>query len=463
MTRLSTESATALLGDDAIVALERAFSAAGRELFVVGGAVRDAMLDEVSTDLDFATDARPNQIEEILAPVADSIWATGRAFGTIAASVAGRKVEITTYRDDQYEQGSRKPEVRFGHCLVEDLRRRDFTINAMAISLPDGELIDPFGGVQDLARRLLATPRSAAVAFDEDPLRMLRAARFVGRLGLRPTTEVEAAIVSQRERLSIVSAERIRDELSETIVLDDVALALWLLVDTHLIDQFLPEIPRLRLEQDPIHRHKDVLTHSIAVTEKTSPRLRLRLAALLHDIGKPATRAYTGGTVSFHHHDAAGAKMARKRLRALAYPKDVIDDVCQLIYLHLRVHTYKMGWSDSAVRRYVRDAGPLLDDLNELVRRDCTTRNPAKAARLAARMDELETRIDELGQTEALAKLRPALDGNEVMSHLGLRPGRVVGEALRFLMQIRLDEGEIDADEARRRLDVWAVEQDLSG
>ncbi len=446
-----------MLRDDALQALTREFEARGHELYVVGGSVRDALLGvlEPGAEVDLTTDARPEVIKDVLGPMADSVWDVGAAFGTIGSVFGERTVEITTYRSDVYTHETRKPEVAFGESLEEDLRRRDFTVNSMAIDPRDGRLIDPFGGVKHLAAKVLATPRGAAGSFDEDPLRMLRAARFSGRLGLEPVPDVRAAMQARANRLSIVSPERIRDEFDKIVVLEDMPAAMWLLVDTNVIGEFLPEIPALRVEQDPIHRHKDVLTHTIAVAEKCSRRKVLRLAALFHDVGKPDTRRFGDGGVTFHHHDVVGAKMTRARMRALRYPKDEVDAVSQLVFLHLRVHTYRMGWTDSAVRRYVRDAGPLLDDLNELIRCDCTTRNKDKARRLAARMDDLEERIDELGREEELARLRPALDGNEVMAHLGVGPGRDVGDALKFLMSIRLDEGEIETDDAYARLDVW--------
>jgi poly(A) polymerase len=432
-----------------------AFTAAGRDLYLVGGSVRDTVLGSPPSDLDFTTDARPDDIERILGPVTDALWTVGREFGTIAGSVAGHTVEVTTYRSEVYADASRKPHVTFGDSVVEDLRRRDFTVNAMALSLPDAELIDPFGGIRDLAAQRLATPRSATESFEEDPLRMLRAARFVGQLSLTPTADVRRAMSDMHHRLSIVSAERVRDEFSKLVVLSQVTEALWLLVDSGLFDEFAPEIPAMRVEQDPIHRHKDVLTHTIAVTQKSPPRLVVRLAALFHDIAKPATRSIGPHGVQFHHHDVVGAKMTRKRLRALKYPKEMVDDVAKLVFLHLRVHTYAMGWTDSAVRRYVRDAGPLLDDLNALVRSDCTTRNKRKADELARRMDELDARIEELAAEEELRALRPALDGRQVMEHLGLAPGPEIGAALDHLLEIRIEEGEIDEAEAYRRLDAW--------
>jgi len=445
--RVLSEPAVRRLADD--------FAAAGHELHLVGGVVRDAFLGVPHEDLDFATDARPDAIEGLVRPVASAVWTMGRDFGTIGADLDGHSVEITTYRSDVYAPESRKPEVTFGDDLVEDLRRRDFTVNAMAIRVADGVLLDPFGGVRDLAAQVLDTPREAELSFDEDPLRMLRAARFVAQLALQPSPRVKRAMSDGAARLDIVSAERIRGELDKLLTQQQVSEALWLLVDTGLMDRFMPEVPAMRVEQDPIHRHKDVLTHSIAVTQKTSPDLVVRLAALLHDIAKPVTKNVGPRGVQFHHHDAVGAKMARARLRALKYGNDMVRDVSQLVYLHLRVHTYRMGWTDAAVRRYVRDAGPLLDRLNELVRCDCTTRNPRKAQELQRRMDELEDRITELAEREELARIRPELDGKKVMDHLGIPPGREVGEALEHLLSIRIEEGEIGEEAALERLDRW--------
>lgn len=454
-TRDATDPLARVLADPVVQSLYRAFDARGHELYLVGGSVRDSLLGVEHQDLDFATDARPDDTESIVAPLATDVWTMGRAFGTVGARIGGQSVEITTYRADVYAAGSRKPEVTFGDDLRGDLLRRDFTVNAMAIRPDDGTLVDPFGGVSHLARKVLATPREASVSFAEDPLRMLRAARFVAQLDLRPTADVRSAISAGAADLDFVSAERIRDEFSRLLTRPKVSEALWLLVDTDLMDRFMPEVPAMRLEQDPVHRHKDVLTHSIAVTQKTAPRLVVRLAALLHDIAKPETRSIGPRGVQFHHHDVVGAKMARRRLRALKYPSEVVDTVSQLVFLHLRVHTYKMGWSDAAVRRYVRDAGTHLADLNELVRSDCTTRNRRRAQDLQRRMDELEARIAELAAAEELSRIRPEIDGRTVMEHLGIAPGPAVGAALDHLLDIRLDEGELGEPEILRRLDEW--------
>ncbi len=367
---------------------------------------------------------------------------------------------MTTHRADEYEPTSRHPEVAFATALETDLARRDFTVNAMALSLPDLELIDPFNGVSDLAAKRLNTPLPAEISFGDDPLRMLRAARFIARYGLRPSPELLEAVARMRGRLDIVSDERVRDELDKLLVVPDPSEGLWFLVNTGLAEEFLPELPALALEQDPVHRHKDVLAHTIAVVQRARPDRIVRLAALFHDIGKPKTRSFgPGGTVSFHHHELVGARMTRDRMRALRYPADDIERVSKLVELHLRFHTYAMGWTDSAVRRYVRDAGDLLEDLNELTRADCTTRNAAKAEALSRRMDELEVRIGVLRESEELAAIRPDLDGREVMEHLGVAPGPVVGRALAFLLELRLEEGPHSRDEALRRLDEWWASQ----
>jgi poly(A) polymerase len=451
-----------LLVEEASPLAER-FAAAGWKLYLVGGVVRDALLDRLEglAEFDFTTDAPPDDIEALLAGWADAIWTQGKRFGTIGARRGGRDVEITTHRADAYQPDSRKPEVVFEGEIETDLSRRDFTVNAMALSLPDVRLIDPFDGAADLAAGRLRTPLSPEDSFRDDPLRMMRAARFVAGYGLKPEPELVDAVVRLRSRLEIVSAERIRDELNKLITVERPGHGLRFLVSTGLAAEFLPELPALALEQDPIHRHKDVLDHTIAVVEKTTASDRLlRLAALFHDVGKPKTRSFgPDGTVSFHHHEAVGARMTRDRMRALRYPAEEIDVVSRLVELHLRFHTYRMGWTDSAVRRYVRDAGPLLERLNELTRCDCTTRNEAKATALARRMDELEARIDDLRQREELAAIRPDLDGNQVMARLAIRPGPVVGEALAFLLELRLEEGPLGEEEAGRRLDAWWAER----
>lgn len=443
---------------DQVAPLAQRFQAAGHRVYLVGGVVRDLVLGRPldGQDLDLTTDARPSQSLALLEGWADAVWSQGQAFGTIGARRRGVTFEVTTHRAEAYRAESRKPHVAFADDVTVDLSRRDFTVNAMALRLPDTELMDPFDGVADLAAGLLRTPLAAEVSFSDDPLRMLRAARFIAGYGLEPVPEVVEAVRRMRRRLEIVSVERVRDELSKLLVVDDPSAGLWFLVDTALSDEFLPELRELRLEQDPIHRHKDVLAHTVAVVAKTQPNLIVRLAALLHDIGKPKTRSIGPRGVSFHHHEVVGARMARDRLRELRFPNDVIEAVRKLVFLHLRFHGYHDEvWSDSAVRRYARDAGDLLDELNELTRCDCTTRNERKARQLAARMDALEGRIAELREREELAAIRPDIDGNRVMELLDIPPGKAVGEALAMLLEARLDEGPLGAEEAERRLLKW--------
>jgi poly(A) polymerase len=430
---------------------------AGFDCYLVGGSVRDALIDDVPVEFDFATDARPDRIEAVLAPIAGAVWLQGKRFGTVGALVDGVPCEVTTYRAEVYRPDSRKPEVSFGDSIEQDLSRRDFTVNALALRLPDAILVDPYGGAADLAAGRLRTPLSPEVSFTDDPLRMLRAARFVARFGFVPDPELVTAVGALRDRLEIVSVERIRDELSKLLLVDDPSAGLWFLASTGLANHFLPELNAMELEQDPIHHHKDVLAHTIAVVAKTSPDLVLRLAALMHDVGKPKTRSFERGRATFHHHEVVGARMTRERLSALRYPTDVVEAVTQLVYLHLRIHTYAMGWTDAAVRRYVRDAGDLLDRLNELQRCDCTTRNERKARTLARRMDELEERIAALAEQEELRSIRPPLDGKQVMDFLGVPPGPLVGEALKFLLEARLDEGPIEEADAYERLRAWAA------
>jgi len=460
-----------------IAPLAERFAAAGHRLYLVGGPVRDLLFghaDLATIDLDFATDARPPDIKRCLEGWATALWTQGEKFGTIGAKHGERTFEITTFRAESYTDHSRKPHVTYSDAIDTDLSRRDFTINAMALEVtgvPAGgapALVDPYGGAADLAGKVLRTPLEPEISFGDDPLRMLRAARFVARFDLDPTKQLVGAIEQMRGRLSIVSAERIRDEFDKLITLDHPARGLWLLYDTGLSDEFLPELSAMRLEHDPIHRHKDVLSHTIAVVENVRPPheqpsdrphfdfRRVRLAALFHDIGKPRTRGYLQGKgTTFHFHDVVGARMTRKRLTALRYPNDDIEAISKLVELHLRFHTFRLGWTDSAVRRYVRDSGDLLRDLNVLTRCDCTTRNERKAAELARRMDELEERIDELIEAEELASIRPELDGVQVMELLDIPPGKAVGEALEFLLEIRLEEGLLGEQEATRRLRDW--------
>jgi poly(A) polymerase len=451
-----------LAPDSPLQDLARRFAGAGHSLYLVGGSVRDALLGVASPDYDLTTDARPERILELVQPWADHVWLQGQAFGTIGAAQGEMRVEITTFRAEVYRPDSRKPAVTFSDSLDTDLSRRDFTVNAMAIALPDPVMVDPYGGIDDLLiHKRLRTPLDPEVSFLDDPLRMMRAARFMAGLGLEPDPAVVQAATDLAGRLEVVSAERIRDELSKLLVVADPSAGLWFLVQTGLAVEFLPELPGLALEQDPIHHHKDVLAHTIAVVAKTRPELVVRLAALLHDIGKPKTRSFGPEGVSFHLHDVVGARMTEERLRALKYPKDIIEQVAQLVLLHLRFHTYKMGWTDKAIRRYVRDAGPLLDDLNHLVRCDCTTRNQAKARALSKRMDDLEERIADLAEREELASIRPAIDGHRVMELLGVTPGRVVGEALDMLLEARIEEGPMTEEDAEQRLLAWAASREI--
>ncbi|WP_263731861.1 CCA tRNA nucleotidyltransferase [Cellulomonas sp. SG140] len=466
----------AQLAPDA-VALGRRFADAGHELALVGGPVRDAFLGRVSADLDFATSARPDESERILSGWGDAHWDVGKRFGTLGARRFGRGgssdvvVEVTTYRTDAYDPTSRKPAVEFGDTLEGDLSRRDFTVNAMAVRVPDLQFVDPFDGLGDLARRVLRTPVDPEQSFDDDPLRMMRAARFVAQLGFGVDDAARAAAVAMAERLSIVSAERVRDELVKLLLSDHPREGLQVLVGTGLADHVLPELSALRLEIDEHHRHKDVYEHSLTVLEKAialetgpdgavpGPDLVLRLAALLHDVGKPRTRRFEpGGGVSFHHHEVVGAKLVAKRLAALHFDKQTVHDVARLTELHLRFHGYgDAGWTDSAVRRYVTDAGPLLERLHRLTRSDCTTRNVRKAARLSAAYDDLEERIGRLAEAEELASIRPDLDGTQIMQVLGIGPGRDVGEAYRYLLELRMDRGPLGADAAREELLAWWV------
>jgi poly(A) polymerase len=439
------------------------FQAAGHELYLVGGVVRDMVMGRLpDADADFATDASPAETSQLLRGWAEAQYLVGVRYGTVGARRRGRVLEITTFREERYPESERKPAVTFAKDIQTDLSRRDFTINAMAVRLPEGEFVDPFEGVKDLAAKLLDTPLDPEVAFSDDPLRMLRAARFVAQLGVEPAPRVVEAIGRMRERLRIVSGERIREELDKLLVGMDAGKGLMLLVRTGLADEFLPELSALQLEQDPVQRHKDVLRHTLAVVERVDPEPVLRLAALLHDIGKPATREITGDGVSFHHHEVVGARMAEVRLRELRYPNAIVEDVRKLVELHLRFHGYGEGWTDSAVRRYVRDAGHLLDELNQLTRADCTTRDPRRAERFGRLQDELEERIARLAEQENLEAMRPPLDGRQVMERLGLEPGPVVGEALAFLMEIRMDRGEIAEEEAYELLDAWARERGIS-
>ncbi|MDQ2748355.1 MAG: CCA tRNA nucleotidyltransferase [Pseudonocardiales bacterium] len=453
--------------------LGAAFAAAGYELHLVGGTVRDALMGRAETveDLDFATDARPAAILEVLIPLAQATWQTGIEFGTIGAQVDGRMCEITTFRADRYDRISRNPEVAFGDSLVEDLRRRDFTMNAMALSVTGDQVFsDPFGGLPDLARGVLRTPGTPEESFADDPLRMLRAARFAATLGVLVAPEVQAAMTSMAAQLGRITAERVQAELSRLLLADVPRPGLELLVDSGLADVVLPELPALRMAVDEHGQHKDVYAHTLQVLEQAidlekadeAPAdLTLRWAALLHDIGKPATREFApGGRVTFHHHEVVGARLARKRLKALRCSRQLIDDVGQLVFLHLRFYGYRDGeWTDSAVRRYVVDAGPLLPRLHKLVRSDCTTRNRRKAAALSEAYDTLEQRIAMLREAEELDSIRPDLDGNEIMATLGIEPGRLVGQAYQHLLTLRMEHGPLGHERAVEELTRWYAEQ----
>jgi poly(A) polymerase len=448
------------------------FRAAGHRLYLVGGTVRDLLMatgdgpiDPSAMDFDATTTARPDEIKKIVADIADALWTQGERFGTIGLKIGERVYEITTHRAEAYSPDSRKPEVSYADDIHMDLSRRDFTINAMALELTSDAptLVDPFGGAADLLTRNLRTPLSAEESFSDDPLRMLRAARFVSQLEVTPDPSIITAVTAMADRLSIVSAERVRVEFDKLMTTKRPSFGLWFLIDTGLVDHFLPELKLMRLEQDPIHRHKDVLTHTIAVVENVQDDLPrefdfriTRLAALYHDIGKPRTRGFKEGKgVTFHHHEVVGARMTRERMKQMKYPNEDIAAVSELVAISGRFHTYQMGWTDSAVRRYVRDAGEYLNELNVLVRCDCTTRNEKKAKILARRMDEMEERIAEVSAREELASLRPELDGQRVMELLNVPAGPAVGAAMEFLMDIRLEEGLLGEDVIIERLKKW--------
>ncbi|MFZ5871222.1 MAG: CCA tRNA nucleotidyltransferase [Actinomycetota bacterium] len=476
------QDAVAAVRAQAPLALElgEVFAAAGHELALVGGPVRDALLGRLGDspgDLDFATSARPEQTEALLARWADAHWDIGRDYGTIGARKGDVVVEVTTYRTESYHPGTRKPSVAYGDTLAGDLSRRDFTVNAIALRLPGLEVVDPFGGVVDLARGLLRTPASPEQSFDDDPLRMMRAARFAAQLGVRVAPDVRAAMTAMAGRIEIVSAERVRTELEKLVCGARPRRGLELMVDTGLADHVLPELPALRLEIDEHHRHKDVYHHTLTVLDQAvaledgpggpvpGPDFVLRFAAIMHDVGKPATRRFEpGGGVSFHHHEVVGAKMTARRMKALRFDTATTKAVAKLVALHLRFHGYSDGqWTDSAVRRYVTDAGDLLERLHRLTRSDCTTRNQRKAARLAAAYADLERRIAELREREELAAVRPDLDGNQIIETLGVSPGPVVGRAYRFLLERRLDRGPVEPDVARAELLEWWRQQPESG
>ncbi|GAA2990670.1 CCA tRNA nucleotidyltransferase [Actinokineospora diospyrosa] len=476
---MSRTSATTNAARNAVVELLRVspvaddlatrFAAAGHRLYLVGGSVRDAMLGRLGNDLDFTTDARPPEIMKIITGWADAIWDTGIAFGTVGAAKHGAQCEITTFRSDAYDRVSRNPEVRFGDSIEADLVRRDFTVNAMAIDLSTKQFIDPHNGLDALANRLLDTPATPQESFADDPLRMLRAARFVSQLGFTCAPRVIAALHDMAGEIERITAERVQAELSKLICGAHARLGVELLVDSGLAAHVLPEVPAMRLEIDEHHQHKDVYEHSLVVLdqaialEQDGPDLVLRLAALLHDIGKPDTRRHVpGGGVSFHHHEVVGAKLVRKRLRALRYSKEITEDVSRLVFLHLRFHGYGKGeWTDSAVRRYVTDGAELLPRLHKLVRADCTTRNRRKASALQRTYDGLEERIARIAADEDLARVRPDLDGNEIMRLLDIPPGPLVGKAWSFLKELRLDQGPLEYDDAVAALLSWARAQGL--
>jgi poly(A) polymerase len=452
----------------AAVELGERFAAAGHELALVGGPVRDALLGRPVTDLDLTTDATPERIVELVSGSADAVWDVGMAFGTVGVKVGDERLEITTYRAEAYDRTSRKPEVSFGTSLADDLVRRDFTVNAMAVRIPSWEFVDLHDGLADLGAGRLRTPGRPEDSFSDDPLRMMRAARFASSLGFGVDPEVVAAMTAMSGRLAIVSAERVRDELVKLVLGQDPRSGLALLVETGLAHLVLPELPALALEVDEHHRHKDVYEHTLQVLERaialetsheptSGPDFVLRFAALMHDVGKPRTRRFEDdGRVSFHHHEVVGARMTRKRMQILRFPTDVTDEVCTLVELHLRFHGYGDGeWTDSAVRRYVRDAGDQLVRLHKLTRADCTTRNKRKADRLARAYDHLEERIAELSEQEELAAMRPDLDGNQIMEILGIPPGREVGEAYRYLLELRLDRGPLGEEAATAELRSW--------
>lgn len=467
------QAVSAELGRIAVVTdeLGELFAAAGHELALVGGPVRDAMLGRRHNDLDFATSARPEETERLLGAWGDALWDMGRDFGTIGCRKGAFVVEVTTYRSDVYDSSSRKPAVDFGDSLAGDLGRRDFTVNAMAVRMPGRTFEDPFGGVVDLANRLLRTPGRPEDSFSDDPLRMMRAARFAAQLGFAVDEAAVAAMTDMADRITIISAERVRDELVKLVCAPYPRVGLSLLVETGLAQIVLPELPALALERDEHHRHKDVYQHTLTVLEQAidlEPRLPgdgpdfvSRFAALMHDVGKPKTRRFLGdGTVTFHHHDVVGAKLTRKRMQALRFSKDETEAVAKLVELHLRFHGYGTGeWTDSAVRRYVRDAGDQLERLHVLTRADCTTRNQRKADRLRRTYDDLESRIARLSEEEELASIRPDLDGNQIMEILGIGPGREVGAAYKFLLEKRLDDGPMSEDAAREALLAWWAER----
>lgn len=451
-----------LLGDDGVpMRVARAFADSGFDLYLVGGSVRDALMDRELEDFDFTTPAAPDDIEQVLKGIAHSVITVGKEFGTIGGTIDDVIVEVTTFRSEIYRDDSRNPVVSFSTSLEEDLSRRDFSVNAMALRLlPEPEMIDPHGGLVDLGAAVLRTPIEPQISFGDDPLRMLRLFRFASTLGFSPDEAALDAAAEMSDRLSIISSERIRDELDRLLVGADAATALHGIVASGLAEVFVPELPALAVEQDPVHRHKDVLAHTFAVVAQCPSDRITRLAALFHDVGKPATRAFGDGGVTFHHHEVVGSRMTKSRMRDLRYSKEDVASVARLVYLHMRPHTFKMGWTDRAVRRYVRDAGDLLQQLNDLVRADVTTRNEKKARQIKRRIDELEERIADLRGREELDAIRPPIDGNQVMVILDLAPGPAVGEAMDFLLEHRLDHGPYSEEEAERLLREWVTNRE---
>jgi len=470
MTRVAQaiDTLKSLVDQPPVSTLAHAFESAGFELALVGGPVRDAFLGRPVNDLDFTTSARPDEIEKVVAPIADATWDVGRDFGTIAARFGDHTIEITTYRADSYDGVTRKPTVEFGTSLDDDLVRRDFTMNAMALRLPGAVLVDPYGGLDDLLNKTLRTPSAAEVSFSDDPLRMMRACRFVAQLGATLHIDTAEALSNMAGKIQSISAERVRDELTKLLLTDTPRAGIEHLVDSGLAEYVVPELALLQQEKDEHRRHKDVYQHSLTVVDQAidleksrhpgePADIVVRLAALLHDIGKPVTKKFEpGGQVSFHHHDVVGAKMAKKRLKALRFDNATVDKVARVVELHLRFFGYAdQGWSDSAVRRYVRDAGDVLEQLHIITRADVTTRNQQKADRLAFAYDDLEARIAELTEQEELNAMRPDLDGEQIMAILGIGPSRTVGEAYKYLLEMRIDEGPLGVDEATKRLHEW--------
>lgn len=442
--------------------LGRRFEDHGKSLYLVGGTVRDAYLSRYHEDLDFTTDATPEEMIKIVGGWVDALWLVGIKFGTVGLEKDGLKIEITTFRTEVYEEESRHPEVAFATDIETDLSRRDFTVNAMAVRVPEGDLIDPFDGIKDLEKGVLRTPIDPKASFSDDPLRMLRAARFTSTLGFKVDDSVKRAMTEMHRSLGYVSRERVRDEVGKMLMGDRPTDGVRLLIETNLYEESVPELAMLKLVQDPDYHHKDVLEHTLVVIENVPAELSLRLAALFHDVAKGKTRQFVDGKVIFYNHDLLGAKIARKRLQNLRFPKAVIEEVNQLILMHMRAFTYRMGWTDSAVRRFARDAGPLLTKLIALIRADCTSKNPRKVREAFAILDELEDRIAELEAKEESAKIRPPIDGHEVMEYLGVRPGPVIGRALEMLLEAKLD-GEIqNKEEAYTLLDRWLAEQGIT-